>query len=249
MADQRLAVVTGAANGLGRAIALRLAQDGNRIAAADRDEAGLATLADVVRQAGGEISTWAGDLTDTDRIVTIFGEVRDKLGPVDILVNNVGGSMRGQAVRFAESDLSSFDHMIGLNLRPTVWSSRQVIGDMKERGYGRIVNITSEAAFRGSERMWDYGAAKGGIVTFTRSLAIEVGRFGVTVNAVGPGLTRTAAYDALSPEIRKNSETGIPTGHPGEPEDIAHAVSFFASEGARQVNGQTLLVNGGTWLL
>ncbi len=248
MADHKLAVVTGAANGLGRAIALRLAQDGNRIAAADRDEAGLATLADVVRQAGGEISTWAGDLTDTGRIVAIFGEVRDKLGPVDILVNNVGGSMRGQAVRFAESDLSSFDHMIGLNLRPTVWSSRQVIDEMKARGWGRIVNITSEAAFRGAERMWDYGAAKGGIVTFTRSLAIEVGRFGVTVNAVGPGLTRTAAYDALPPEVREVSESGIPTGHPGEPEDIAHAVSFFASEGARQVNGQTLLVNGGTWL-
>jgi acetoacetyl-CoA reductase/3-oxoacyl-[acyl-carrier protein] reductase len=120
---------------------------------------------------------------------------------------------------------------------------------MKKRGWGRIVNITSEAAFRGSERMWDYGAAKGGIVTFTRSLAIEVGRFGVTVNAVGPGLTRTAAYDALPPEIRAASETGIPTGHPGEPEDVAHAVAFFASEGARHINGQTLLVNGGTWLL
>jgi acetoacetyl-CoA reductase/3-oxoacyl-[acyl-carrier protein] reductase len=248
MADRRLAVVTGAANGLGRAIAIRLAEDGNRIAAADRDEAGLAALADIVRQAGGEIATWGGDLTDTGRIVAIFGEIREELGPVDILVNNVGGSMRGQAVRFADSDLSSFDQMIGLNLRPTVWASRQVIGEMKQRGWGRIVNITSEAAFRGSERMWDYGAAKGGIVTFTRSLAIEVGRFGVTVNAVGPGQTRTAAYDALPPEVRQASETGIPTGHPGEPEDIAHAVSFFVSEGARQVNGQTLLVNGGTWL-
>ena len=92
MADPRLAVVTGAANGLGRAIALRLAQDGNRIAAADRDEAGLATLADVVRQAGGEIVTWSGDLTDTGRIVTIFGEIRDNLGPVDILVNNVAAA-------------------------------------------------------------------------------------------------------------------------------------------------------------
>jgi acetoacetyl-CoA reductase/3-oxoacyl-[acyl-carrier protein] reductase len=242
-------MVTGAANGLGRAIALRLAQDGARIAAADRDEAGLATLADAIRGAGGEIAVWGGDLTDTDRIVAIFTEIRAQLGAVDILVNNVGGSMRGQAVRFAESDLSSYEHMLALNLRPTVWASRQVIADMKERGWGRIVNITSEAAFRGSERMWDYGAAKGGIVTFTRSLAIEVGRYGVTVNAVGPGLTRTAAFDALSEEVRQASSTGIPTGHPGEPEDVAHVVAFFASDGARQVNGQTLLVNGGSWLL
>ena len=152
MAERKLAVVTGAANGLGRAIATRLAQDGAHIVAVDRDEAGLATLAEAIRGAGGEIASWAGDLTDTARIVAIFAEIRAQLGAVGILVNNVGGSMRGQAVRFAESDLSSYEHMLALNLRPTVWASRQVIGEMKQRGWGRIVNITSEAAFRGAAR-------------------------------------------------------------------------------------------------
>ena len=233
-------------HGLGRAIAL--ARPGRRADRAARSRRGRAGDAGRCRPSGRRRDLDLPAISPTPTASSRSSARFARSSPVDILVNNVGGSMRGEAVRFADSDLQlvrSYDRP-----QPAPDGLVQPPGDRRHEGagWGRIVNITSEAAFRGSERMWDYGAAKGGIVTFTRSLAIEVGRFGVTVNAVGPGLTRTAAYDALSPEIRDASMKGIPTGHPGEPEDIAHAVSFFASEGARQVNGQTLLVNGGTWL-
>ena len=246
---QKTAVVTGAANGLGRAIALRLASDGARVAAIDKDGAGLETLAAELDRLGVDAFTVAGDLTDSDFIVTAFADIAEGFGNADILVNNVGGSQRGNAALFATADLAMFDAMIDLNLRSTVWACRQVVAGMQQRGWGRIVNITSEAAFRGTARFWDYGAAKAGIVGFTRALAIEVAPSGVTVNAVGPGLTRTAAYDQLNADYRQRTATTIPTGAPGEPEDIAHVVSFFASEGSRYVTGQTLLVNGGTWML
>jgi acetoacetyl-CoA reductase/3-oxoacyl-[acyl-carrier protein] reductase len=250
MADrQKIAVVTGAANGLGRAIALRLAADGARIAAIDKDAAGLASLAAQLGDQGTAAYTRVGDMTDTDFIVAAFAEITHGFGEADILVNNVGGSQRGKAALFATADLAMFDQMIDLNLRSTVWATRQVVAGMQQRGWGRIVNITSEAAFRGTARFWDYGAAKAGVVGFTRSLAIEVAPSGVTVNAVGPGLTRTAAYDQLNADYRQRTATTIPTGAPGEPEDIAHVVSFFASEGSRYVTGQTLLVNGATWML
>ncbi len=246
---QKLAVVTGAANGLGRAIALRLAADGARIAAVDKDGERLAALAAALDEQGVESFTRAGDMTDSDFIVAAFAEIAADFGAADILVNNVGGSQRGNAALFATADLAMFDAMIDLNLRSTVWSTRQVVAGMQQRGWGRIVNITSEAAFRGTSRFWDYGAAKAGVVGFTRALAMEVAPSGVTVNAVGPGLVRTAAYDELNAGYRERTASTIPTGGPGEPDDVAHVVSFFASEGSRYVNGQTLLVNGGTWML
>lgn len=246
---QRTAVVTGAASGLGRAIALRLGSDGARIAAIDKDGAELETLAAELSRLGAEAFTVTGDLTDGGFIVAAFADIARGFGEADILVNNVGGSQRGKAALFATADLAMFDEMIDLNLRSTVWASRQVVAGMQARGWGRIVNITSEAAFRGTARFWDYGAAKAGIVGFTRALAIEVAPSGVTVNAVGPGLTRTAAYDQLAADYRQRTASTIPTGGPGEPEDIAHVVTFFASEGSRYVTGQTLLVNGATWML
>lgn len=246
---QKTAVVTGAANGLGRAIALRLASDGARVAAVDKDEAGLARLAANLDGLGGGAFSVAGDMTDSGFIVDAFAKIARDFGEADILVNNVGGSQRGKAALFATADLAMFDAMIDLNLRSTVWASRQVVAGMQQRGWGRIVNITSEAAFRGTARFWDYGAAKAGVVGFTRALAIEVAPNGVTVNAVGPGLTRTAAYDELNADYRQRTASTIPTGAPGEPDDVAHVVAFFASEGSRYVTGQTLLVNGATWML
>src|SRR5690606_26154679 len=111
----------------------------------------------------------AGDLTDTDFIVSVFAEIAEAAGPAAILVNNVGGSQRGKSTPFAAADPVMLDEMLALNLRPTVWATRQVIQGMRENGWGRIVNITSEAAFRGTVRIWDYSAAKAGVVGFTRS--------------------------------------------------------------------------------
>lgn len=246
---RRVAVVTGAGNGIGAAIAARLAGEGHTIAILDIDgEAGEATAARL-RAAGATAAAWQVDCREIDAVEPAFAAVVTRFGAPHWLVNNVGGSARTMMRPFVDCDVRTLDAMLALNLKATVYCSRQVVEAMRDAGYGRIVNITSEAPFTGGPMIWDYAAGKGGVVGFTRAIAQELAPHGVNVNAIGPGITRTRATEHWTEEFRTQVEARIPAGRTADPGEIADAVHYLLSDQSSYVTGQTLLVNGGRWML
>lgn len=245
----RLAVVTGAANGIGAACAARLAADGASVVLLDRDADAVRNLADRIGWEGGTVASFAVDCTDQTAIESVFAEIAAMVGPVDILVNNVGQSARERMSDFAEADMAVLNFILDVNLKSAVICARQVVPTMKQRGWGRIISLTSESAVNGSLKTWDYSAAKAGVIGFTRSVARELAPFGVTVNAVGPGATATGAMEKIPADLLDRIRAGIPAGRLGRPEEIAHVVAFLADDLSGYVTGQTLLVNGGNWMI
>lgn len=245
----KIAVITGAANGIGRSIALKLATAGAHVGLLDFDNAALRQTCEDVNDMGGRAVGVPLDCTNPIHVASAFRQVREALGPIDILVNGVGQSARGRMTDFVDANLDTFDFLIAINLKSCVLCSHQVAGDMKARGSGKIINIASESAVNGSPRSWDYSAAKAGVIGFTRSVARELAPFGVNVNAIGPGPTRTRALDEMPKGIIDGIIAKIPMGRVAEPDDVANAVLFFASPQSDFVTGQTLLVNGGHWML
>lgn len=245
----RVAVVTGAGNGIGAACATRLAADGASVVLLDRDENAVRDLAGAIRSEGGSSVPLAVDCTDRAAIESVFAEIAAMVGPVDILVNNVGQSARERMSDFAEADMAVLDFILDVNLKSAVICARQVVPTMKQRGWGRIISLTSESAVNGSLKTWDYSAAKAGVIGFTRSVARELAAFGVTVNAVGPGATATGAMEKIPADLLDRIRVGIPAGRLGRPEEVAHAVAFLADDLSGYVTGQTLLVNGGNWMI
>lgn len=247
--EGKIAVVTGAGNGIGRATALRFSGDGASVALLDLDRASVEEVAAAIEGQGGKALPLALDCSDAGQIEAAFATVREKLGAPDILVNNVGQSAREKMSDFADADMAVLDFILDVNLKSCILCARQVVGAMKERGSGRIVNITSESAVNGSLKTWEYSAAKAGVIGFTRSIARELAPFGITVNAVGPGMTATRAVEKLPPELVRKIADAIPARRMGRPEEIANAIAFFAGDQSDYVTGQTLLVNGGNWML
>jgi NAD(P)-dependent dehydrogenase (short-subunit alcohol dehydrogenase family) len=247
--ERKVAVVTGAANGIGLASALRLARDGASVALLDMDETALQIAAEELRAYGQQALPIPLDCTDPRRVPTAFKSIRNDLGPVDILLNNVGQSARERMSEFSRSDLATLDLLLDVNLKSCIFCSRQVVDDMRQRRSGKIINMTSESAVNGSPRCWDYSAAKAGVIGFTRAVARELAPFNINVNAIGPGPVRTRALDRLPTSLLETIVSGIPMGRVGEPEEIANAVAFFASAQSDFITGQTLLVNGGNWML
>jgi NAD(P)-dependent dehydrogenase (short-subunit alcohol dehydrogenase family) len=241
----KVAVVTGGAMGIGRASAVRLASEGADVAIMDIAEADLKETKALIEAQGRKAMALKVNLLERKEIDAAFAEVEAKLGPIDILHNNVGQSAREQSKWFWESGPEVWDFIIDINLRTAIYCTKQVAGGMKDRRRGRIINMSSEAAYVGGMGMSDYSAAKAGIIGFTRSLALELAPHQVTVNAICPGPTRTRAMDQLPKNLIDPIIAAIPMKSLIEPEDIAHAVAFFASEGARFVTGTHLLVNGG----
>lgn len=195
--DAEVAVVTGSANGIGRACALRLAKNGFSVFLLDRDGENLRDAVREIEQAGGKASYAVVDLTDRKAVEATFAEIARSRGVIGVLVNNVGQSARERASEFWCSEPDLWDFMIDISLKTTLICSRQVVPSMRERKSGRIINIASEAALIGSKRATAYTAAKAGVLGFTRSLARELASFQVTVNAVAPGYTRTRALAML----------------------------------------------------
>jgi acetoacetyl-CoA reductase/3-oxoacyl-[acyl-carrier protein] reductase len=245
----KLAVITGAAAGIGRACAVRMAQEGANLALLDRDATNLGQTADTVRAVGAAALALEVDCVDERAVVRAFDRIREEAGAANILVNNVGQSARERARAFHESSADVWRFVIDVSLMSTLMASRQVVGDMRDARAGKIVNIASTAGLSGAVKVSDYAAAKMGVIGFTRSLAQELAPFGVNVNAVCPGPTRTAALSQLGPEFVAAVSVKIPMGFIAEPEDIAAAVAFLASDDARHITGQSLVVDGGHWMV
>ena len=244
----RVAVVTGGANGIGRGCALRLAQEGARVAIIDREQDAL----DEARgefEAGAKPLLVAGDCTNQAEVEAFLARVERECGPIDVLVNNVGQGAREQKSTFLESTEDVWRFVIEINLFTTMRFSRLVAPGMVSRGYGRIINMASESAVIGPVGSHDYSAAKMAIIGFTRAIARELAPHGVTVNALCPGPIRTRALERSAGEEAKKAVASIPVGFLGEPEDIAAMAALLASDEGRYITGQSILVNGGRWWL
>ncbi len=237
----RVAVVTGAANGIGRASALRFASEGADLAILDLEAGGLDLVAAQARDMGARVFTVAGDCTQEDFIVDAFRQVYSE--------NNVGQSARERASEFYKSESEVWRWVVDVTLFSTLLASRQVVPKMRAASRGKIVNVASNAGLAGEIGISEYAAAKMGVIGFTRSLARELAAFGVNVNAVCPGVTKTRVIDRISDEFLDKIRASIPMGYFAEPEDIAAVAAFLASDDARYMTGQSVVVDGGRWMI
>jgi acetoacetyl-CoA reductase/3-oxoacyl-[acyl-carrier protein] reductase len=242
--EGRVAVVTGAANGIGEAICHCLAAEGARVVLLDRDVEKLRTVTAALGAKSGAVSH-ALDLTDRAEVKRVFVSVRSEVGPVEILVNNVGQAPRERAQEFSEADPALWDFILNVSLMTTLFCSQQVIPSMREHRWGKIVNISSEVPFTGGFRSPEYTAAKAGVVGFTRALARQLAAYSINVNSVGPGPIKTAAMESFTQAQMDKIKSQVAMNRLGAPAEIADAVCFLASERANYITGQTLLVNGG----
>jgi 3-oxoacyl-[acyl-carrier protein] reductase len=246
--DQRVAIVTGAARGIGEATAMRLAADGMAVAAIDLEEEGLASTVEAVTAAGGRAMAVRADITRTEEVDRAVERIAAELGAPTVLVNNAGILRDNLIFKMTDDD---WDSVLGVHLRGAFLMTRAVQRHQVVAKWGRVVNLSSTSAL-GNRGQANYAAAKAGLQGFTKTLAIELGRYNITVNAVAPGfiatemLRQTAARMRISFEqFLDGAAREIPVGRIGQPDDIANAVSFFCSEGASFVSGQVLYVAGG----
>lgn len=245
---QRVAVVTGAARGIGAATARRLAGDGFAVAVCDLDEAACAETAAAVEKEGGRALAVGVDVSDSEQVEAAVARIAGELGPPVVLVNNAGILRDNLLFKMTDSD---WDAVIGVHLRGAFLMSRAAQTHMTAAGWGRIVNLSSTSAL-GNRGQANYSAAKAGLQGFTKTLAIELGQFGVTVNAIAPGFIVTDMTAATAERVgvdfadfQAAAAKQIPVRRVGRPEDIAGTVSFLVSEDAGFVSGQVIYVAGG----
>ncbi|MBK1787934.1 SDR family oxidoreductase [Prauserella cavernicola] len=248
MDQQRIAIVTGAARGIGAATAIRLADDGHSVAVLDLDARSCADTVDAITARGGTALAVGADVSDESSVVAAFDAIVAGLGEPTILVNNAGILRDNLLFKMSTAD---WDGVLGVHLRGAFLMSRAAQGHMTKNGFGRIVHLSSTSAL-GNRGQANYSAAKAGLQGLTKTLAIELGKFGVTVNAVAPGFIRTDMTAATADRIGVAFEdfiagaaAQIPVARVGEPEDVAHTVSFLVSEGAGFVSGQVVYLAGG----
>lgn len=246
--SQRTAVVTGAARGIGAAVARRLAEDGFAVAVVDLDESACKNVVDDIAAAGGRALAVGADVSDEAAVEAAVNRIADELGAPVVLVNNAGIIRDNMLFRMSTDD---WDTVMNVHLRGSFLMTRACQKYMTEAGWGRIVNLSSTSAL-GNRGQANYSTAKAGLQGFTKTLAIELGKFGVTANAIAPGFIETDMTAATAErvgvpfeEFKKHAAAQIPVARTGRPEDIAHTVSFFASEGASFVSGQVIYVAGG----
>jgi 2-hydroxycyclohexanecarboxyl-CoA dehydrogenase len=243
--EGRTAVVTGAASGIGRAIAMRLAEEGVRTVIFDIDEAGAKATADA---AGGNVSAQHCDITDLSSVQEAVEATEKDVAPIDFLVNNAGWDL---PTSFLDSDPDFWAKVIGINLMGPIHMHHTVLNRMAERGAGRVVNIASDAGRVGSSGEAVYSACKGGVIAFTKTLAREVSRRNITLNTVCPGPTDTPLFDAFKAaseggaKIAEGLARAIPMRRLGEPADYPGIVAFLLSDDAAYITGQTISVSGG----
>ncbi len=245
---QKVAIVTGSARGIGAATARRLAADGMAVAVLDLDEAACAGTVKEIEDAGGRALAVGADVSQTEQVLAAVERVAAELGGPAVLVNNAGVLRDNLLFKMSDSD---WDTVLGVHLRGAFLMTRAAQKYMVEQRYGRIVNLSSSSAL-GNRGQVNYSAAKAGLQGFTKTLAIELGPFGITANAVAPGFIATDMTSATAARLgvsfeafQQNRAAIIPVRRVGQPDDVANTISFLASEGAGFVSGQVIYVAGG----
>jgi 3-oxoacyl-[acyl-carrier protein] reductase len=241
----KVAVVTGASQGIGRDTALALAEAGAKVAVAARNEEKLAALAAEVAARGGEAFAVKMDVAEAEQVKSGFKQVLEKFGRLDILVNNAAVTRDGLAMRMKQED---WDAVIRTNLTGAHLCIQQALPPMMKARAGRIINITSVVAQSGNAGQANYVAAKAGLIGLTKAIAIEIASRNITVNAVAPGFIETPMTEVLPDKVKEDLKTRIPLGRMGCPRDVAAAIVFLASDEAAYITGHILNVNGGMHL-
>jgi 3-oxoacyl-[acyl-carrier protein] reductase len=238
----RVALVTGASQGIGRACALALAEGGALIALAARNEEKLTAVAKEIESKGGQAATFRMDVSKEDDVKSAVKAVIERFGKIEILINNAGVTRDTLLMRMKKEE---WDTVIQTNLGGAFHTTQAVIGSMLRPRWGRIINITSVFGQTGQAGQANYSASKAGLIGFTMAMAREVASRNITVNAVAPGYIDTAMTEALSAELKSKVNEAIPLGRAGTDAEVAHAVRFLASEEASYITGHVLKVNGG----
>ena len=244
--DDRVAIVTGGGKGIGKAIALGLAEAGANVVVCSRTLSDLEEVSEEIKKIGRGSSAVVTDVTKKEDIENIVKETKEKFGKVDILINNAATSYMRSLMDLREE---GWDKIFDTNLKAVFLLSREVAKVMMEQGGGKIINITTVGAEKAEFGMGAYGVSKAGLKMLTKSMALEWASHKINVNAVGPGLTRTEFSKPLwsNPELSKQISSTIPLGRIAEPEDIVGAVIFLASDISSYITGQSIYVNGGSW--
>jgi 3-oxoacyl-[acyl-carrier protein] reductase len=238
----RVALVTGASQGIGHACALKLAQSGATLALAARSQEKLQELVQQIEAAGGKAAAFPLDVGDEAQIKSSFKAVITQFGKIDILVNNAGITRDQLVMRMKRAD---WDSVLNTNLTSAYLCTQQAISSMLKQRWGRIINVTSIFGQMGQAGQANYAASKAGLIGLTMAIAREVGSRNITCNAVAPGFIETAMTSGLSEDFKQNAVKMIPLGRVGSPDDVASAVAFLASDEASYITGHVLNVNGG----
>ena len=240
--NNKIAIVTGASQGIGKIIAFELAKSGAHVACISRNKKAIESIVDEITINGGQASSFPCDISDSDTLSEIITEIIKENSRIDILVNNAGITKDSLLMRMS---IEQWDDVINTNLKGAFHCTKAVVRYMMKNKFGRIINITSIVGLTGNAGQANYAASKAGLIGMTKSIAKEVASRGITANCIAPGWIETSMTNKLSGEVKNEFLSHIPVGRIGSPDDIANAVIFLASDEAGYITGQTITVDGG----